>query len=183
MDYYGGGGGITLLSQNKVVSTYRSFGLSPASCKNIKQKPLPIPKISELIQELEQGVTYATALDLNMGYYAIRLDKEAQNLSAIIFPWGKYRYNRLPMGINCAPDIFQEKMSILMTGLGTYVLRRPSGYYLGIVSRSPTAGTNCTAKNIRSGPSDKCRQVDILCYRNWVSWFLDNSSGCSTNDQ
>ena len=162
------GGGITLLSQNKVVSTYRSFGLSPASCKNIKQKPLPIPKISELIQELEQGFTYATALDLNMGFYTIRLDKEAQNLCTIVFAWGKYRYTgkRFPMGINCAPDIFQEKMSNLMTGLGTYVLRRPSGYYLGIVSRSPTACTNCNAKNIRSGPSDKCRQVDILCYRN-----------------
>jgi hypothetical protein len=106
-------------------------------------------------------------------------------LCTIVFPWGQYRYKRLPMGINCAPDIFQEKMSNLMTGLRTYVLRRPTGYYLGIVSRLPTACTNCTAKIIRSGPSDKCRQVDILCYRNWVpvSWFLDNSSGCSTNDQ
>ena len=133
-----------------------------------RTKTVSNPKntVSELIQELEQGLTYATALDLNMGYYTIRLDKEAQNLSAIIFPWGKYRYNRLPMGINCAPDIFQEKMSNLMTGVGTYVHRRPSGYYLGIVSRSPTACTNCNAKNIRSGPSDKCRQVDILCYRN-----------------
>ena len=70
-----------------------------------KNRFLPIPKISELIQELEQGLTYATALDLNMGYYTIRLDKEAQNLCTIVFAWGKYRYKRLPMGINCAPDI------------------------------------------------------------------------------
>ena len=56
-----------------------------------------------------------------MGYYTIRLDKEAQNLSTIVFAWGKYRYKRLPMGINCAPDIFQEQMSNLMTGLGTYI--------------------------------------------------------------
>ncbi len=36
--------------------------------KHIVRKPYPIPKISTILQELE-GFTYATALDLNMGYY------------------------------------------------------------------------------------------------------------------
>jgi hypothetical protein len=36
--------------------------------KRIIWKPYPIPKISTTLQELE-GFTYATALDLNMGYY------------------------------------------------------------------------------------------------------------------
>ena len=61
--------------------------------------------------------TYATALDLNMGYYTIRLDGDAQKICTIIFPWGKYSYQRLPMGISNAPDIFQEKMSGLMQSL------------------------------------------------------------------
>ncbi len=39
--------------------------------KRIERKPYPIPKISAILQEL-QGFTYATALDLNMGYYTIR---------------------------------------------------------------------------------------------------------------
>ena len=30
---------------------------------------------------------------------------------------GKYSYQRLPMGINCAPDIFQKKMNGLMSGI------------------------------------------------------------------
>ena len=100
-----------------------------------------------------------------MGYYTIRLDKEAQNLCTIIFPWGKYRYKRLPMGINCAPDIFQEKMSNLMTG--PYVHRRPSGYYLGIVSRSPTACTNCTEK-INADKSTFCAiEIEYLGF--WIT--------------
>ena len=33
------------------------------------------------------------------------------------FPWGKYSYLRLPMGIACSPDIFQSKMSELMVAL------------------------------------------------------------------
>ena len=38
--------------------------------KHIVLKPYPIPKISTTLQELK-GFTYATALDLNMGYYTI----------------------------------------------------------------------------------------------------------------
>ena len=59
--------------------------------KRIVRKPYPIPKIkiSTTLQELE-GFTYATALDLNMGYYTIRLDPTASKMCAIIFPWGKY---------------------------------------------------------------------------------------------
>ena len=69
-----------------------------------------------MLQELE-GFTYATALDLNMGYYTISLDPEAAKICTIIFPWGKYSYKRLPMGIAGSPDIFQEKMSDLMATL------------------------------------------------------------------
>jgi hypothetical protein len=38
--------------------------------KRLIRKPFPIPKISTVLQELE-GFTFATALDLNMGYYNI----------------------------------------------------------------------------------------------------------------
>eukprot|EP00957_Ditylum_brightwellii_P117249 8942108-Ditylum_brightwellii.AAC.1 len=51
-----------------------------------------------------------------MGYYTICLEPDAQIICAIILPWGKYQYLRLPMGLS-APDIFQEKMSELMVGL------------------------------------------------------------------
>jgi hypothetical protein len=77
------------------------------------RKLLPIPKISTVLQELE-GFTYTTALDLNMGYYTIRLDPDASKICTIILPWGKYSYLRLPMGVACSPDIFQAKTSELM---------------------------------------------------------------------
>ena len=40
--------------------------------KQIKRKPYPIPKIQDLLLKLE-GFTYATSLDLNMGFYHIEL--------------------------------------------------------------------------------------------------------------
>jgi hypothetical protein len=42
------------------------------------------------------------------------LNSDAQNLCTIVFPWEKYKYKRLPMSINIAPDVFQNIMSKLV---------------------------------------------------------------------
>jgi hypothetical protein len=65
-----------------------------------------------------EAFTFATALDLNMVYYHIKLDADAQKLCIIIFPWGKFKYKRLPMGFKIAPDVFQIVMSKLSQDLG-----------------------------------------------------------------
>lgn len=82
----------------------------------LKRKPFPIPHIQDILRKLS-GFTYATSLDINMGYYTIRLTPAASRLCTIVLPWGKYEYLRLPMGVAGSPDIFQEKMSGLMEGL------------------------------------------------------------------
>jgi hypothetical protein len=84
--------------------------------KCIVRKSYPIPKISTILQELD-GFTYATALDLNMGYYTIRLDPMASEMCTIIFPWGEYSYKRLPMGFGGSVDIFQAQIMDLMASL------------------------------------------------------------------
>ncbi len=75
-----------------------------------------INKISTTLQELE-GFMYATTPDLNMGYYTIKLDPTAAKMCTIIFPWGKYSYQRLPMGFARSADIFQAEMGNLMATL------------------------------------------------------------------
>ena len=70
----------------------------------------------EVMQKLEE-FQWTSSLDLNMGYYTIQLNPNAQQICTVITPWKKYKYLRLPMGVSCAPDIFQEKMSFLMLGL------------------------------------------------------------------
>jgi hypothetical protein len=65
-----------------------------------------------------EGFLYATSLDLNMGYYHIRLvTPESSSYCTEIFPWGKFKYLRLPMGLCNSPDIFQEKMGGLFYDL------------------------------------------------------------------
>jgi hypothetical protein len=77
--------------------------------KRIVRKPYPIPEISTILEELE-GFTYATGLDLNMGYYTIRLDPTASKICTIIFPWGKYSYKRLcPLALEAQPTYSKPK--------------------------------------------------------------------------
>jgi hypothetical protein len=54
-----------------------------------------------------------------MGYYHIELSDSAKELCTITTQWGKYEYQRLPMGLCNSPDIFQEKMNDLLDGLDT----------------------------------------------------------------
>jgi Reverse transcriptase (RNA-dependent DNA polymerase) len=84
--------------------------------KRIKRKPYPIPNIQDMLLNLE-GFQYATSLDLNMGYYHIELCPDSKKLCTLVFPFGKYEMQRLPMGLCNSPDIFQEKMSELFDGL------------------------------------------------------------------
>ncbi len=72
--------------------------------------------IVETLQELE-GFTYSSQLDLNMGYYTIILDLYSSKICTIILPWGEFAYQRLPMDVARSPDIFQEKMTGLMSDL------------------------------------------------------------------
>ena len=52
-----------------------------------------------------------------MGYYHIELSPGSKKLCTIVLPWGKYEYQRLPVGSCNSPDIFQEKMNTLMGDL------------------------------------------------------------------
>ena len=52
-----------------------------------------------------------------MGYYHIKLCPFSRILCTIVLPWGKYEYQKLPMGLCNSPDIFQEKMNELFYGL------------------------------------------------------------------
>ena len=69
-----------------------------------------MPKTQDMLLKLE-GFTHATLLDLNMGHYHIELHPESKKLCTLVFPWGKYEPQKLPMGLAHSPDIFQEKMS------------------------------------------------------------------------
>lgn len=89
----------------------------------IVRKPFPIPRISDTLQQLE-GFTFATALDLNMGYYTIPLAECSKDITTIVTEFGKFRYTCLPMGMVVSGDVFQSKVYDLIgdiEGVRTYI--------------------------------------------------------------
>jgi hypothetical protein len=69
----------------RVVSDFRVLN------SKLQRVAFPIPRIQDILTSLN-GFRYATSIDLNMGYYTIRLSPQAQKLCTIVFPWGKYSY-------------------------------------------------------------------------------------------
>ena len=75
----------------------------------IQHKVYPLPRIIDILHKCK-GYKYFTKLYLVMQYYTFELDEESKTLCTVVTPFGNYQYNRLPMGVNQAPDISQEIM-------------------------------------------------------------------------
>jgi hypothetical protein len=60
-----------------------------------------------MLHKLE-GFMHATSLDLNMGYYHIKVNLDKQKYCTIITQWGFLSYLRMPMGLSSSAKIFQE---------------------------------------------------------------------------
>jgi hypothetical protein len=74
----------------------------------------PVTEYRDMIHSME-SFTFAKELDLNLGYYHIKLNANAQNLCKILFSWcmGKYKYKLLPMGIKIDLILICFKMPCL----------------------------------------------------------------------
>ncbi|KAL1447741.1 hypothetical protein WDU94_005516 [Cyamophila willieti] len=75
-----------------------------------------LPTLENIRSELT-GATYFSKLDASSAFWSIRLDKESSELCTFSTPFGRFKFLRMPYGLCCATEKFQQKLVELLTGL------------------------------------------------------------------
>ena len=84
--------------------------LDPRDLKRAVQRtPYYVRTIDDVIPKVS-GASHFKILDARSGFWQVELDDESSKLCTFSTPWGKYRWKKLPFGLTCSGDVFQEKM-------------------------------------------------------------------------
>ena len=62
-------------------------------------------------------LVFSSKLDVQESFWHIRLDEQSSLLTTMITPYGRYRWARLPFGLNVSSEIFQRKLNEALEGL------------------------------------------------------------------
>lgn len=71
----------------------------------IMRENFPIPTVEDLTANIS-GKKVFSVLDLEAEFWHMVLEEESTELTTFITPFGRYKFNRLPFGLNCAPELF-----------------------------------------------------------------------------
>ena len=82
-----------------------------------------MPTLDELLPKFSKAKVFST-LDAKDGFYQVRLDESSSLKTTFWSPFERYKYLRLPFGINLAPEEFECKLHEKLHGLrGVEVIR------------------------------------------------------------
>lgn len=84
--------------------------------KNIKRRHHPLQTLEEIASRLN-GSKFFTLLDCRKGFWQIKVSELTSKYLTFSTPWGRYSYLRIPFDIAYAPEIFQERMCSILSGL------------------------------------------------------------------
>lgn len=84
--------------------------LDPFRINEFLKKPtFHLPTWDEIASKLH-GSKYFSTLDATQGFLQIKLDKESSKLCTFATPFGRYSFCRLPYGLSCSSEVYQERM-------------------------------------------------------------------------
>ena len=77
----------------------------------------PSRSIDDILPDLT-GAKVFSQFDARTGYWTVKLNKKSSFLTVFNTPFGRYRYLRLPYGINCAERLQPATHVIIMVNNG-----------------------------------------------------------------
>ena len=81
--------------------------------KSVLREVHPLPTVEE--------TTVFSKLDANSGFWQVPLHESSRPLATFVTPFGRFWFNKLPIGISSAPECFQRRMNDILAG-GYYVI-------------------------------------------------------------
>ncbi len=81
----------------------------------LKRPHHPMRNVEEVASQMS-GATVFSVLDAKNSFWQIRLDRKSSMMTTFSTPFGRYRFLRMPFGINSASEVFQRSMEQLFSG-------------------------------------------------------------------
>ncbi|OWY96505.1 reverse transcriptase, partial [Phytophthora megakarya] len=75
----------------------------------------PMPQINDLLEDLESTLWYCS-LDMAIGFWVAKMTDRARLISVFITPFGLFEWNRMPLGLKNAPQIYQRMIDNALYG-------------------------------------------------------------------
>ena len=135
--------------------------------KALKRPHHPMRSVEEVAAQMA-GATVFTVLDAKNSFWQIPLDKKSSLMTTFSTPFGRYRFLRMPFGINSASEVFQRSMEQLFAGYPCSVIVDDI-----IIGGRSTAEHDANLKrvldrvkevNLKLNPA-KCKfRLDQVCY-------------------
>ena len=82
----------------------------------VKREHYMLPNLDDISPKL-QGAQVFSKFDASSGFHQIPLEESSCELTTLITPLGRYCFKHVPFGITSAPEIFQRKMTELLSDL------------------------------------------------------------------
>ncbi|UYV77008.1 hypothetical protein LAZ67_14002803 [Cordylochernes scorpioides] len=84
--------------------------------KYVQRERYILPTAETIFSELK-GATVFSVFDASSAFWQVPLDKESTNLCTFATPFGRFRFKRLPYGLNSASEVFQRCINNILSGL------------------------------------------------------------------
>ena len=83
----------------------------------VKRPVHPFACVSEILQTIPASAKFFAKMDAVNGYFQIDLDKESSIKTTFLLPSGRYRYLRVPQGLNASSDEWCRRSDTVLDGL------------------------------------------------------------------
>ena len=84
--------------------------------KACEREPYYYRTLEDVLPNLANARVF-TVIDLKRGYWHVPLSEESSMLTTFNTPYGRYRFTRMPFGINVAGDAFIRNLDAVLSGL------------------------------------------------------------------